>query len=58
MGGGAPYPSPPPLLCAGGYDREELVCGGCSVPAGAAAAECPKHGTTYIEYKCRCGMDV
>ena len=42
----------------GGYDREELVCGGCSVPAGAAAAECPKHGTTYIEYKCRCGPKV
>lgn len=36
---------------AGQYDVTELVCGSCA--AAAAGADCPRHGTTYIEYKCR-----
>merc|ERR1711918_329734 len=30
---------------------EELVCGGCSDVSQAQM--CPKHGTDYLEYKCR-----
>jgi E3 ubiquitin-protein ligase MYCBP2 len=39
---------------AGGGDTfnpEELVCGGCSDVSQAQM--CPKHGTDYLEYKCR-----
>ena len=32
------------------YDPTELVCAGCS---GGTAEVCPKHGTDYLEYKCR-----
>ena len=33
------------------YDHPtELVCAGCS---GGTAEVCPKHGTDYLEYKCR-----
>jgi len=41
-------------LEAGGGDTfnpEELVCGGCSDVSQAQM--CPKHGTDYLEYKCR-----
>jgi E3 ubiquitin-protein ligase MYCBP2 len=31
--------------------QEELVCGGCSDVSRAQM--CPKHGTDYLEYKCR-----
>ena len=36
--------------------REELVCGGCS----AGSAVCKKHGTQFMEYKCRycCNLAV
>jgi E3 ubiquitin-protein ligase MYCBP2 len=33
------------------YNPEELVCGGCSDVSRAQM--CPKHGTDYLEYKCR-----
>ena len=33
------------------YDPKELVCGGCSDVT--AAQVCPKHGTDFLEYKCR-----
>jgi E3 ubiquitin-protein ligase MYCBP2 len=33
------------------YDPKELVCGACSNVA--AAQVCPKHGTDFLEYKCR-----
>ncbi|XP_052124547.1 E3 ubiquitin-protein ligase MYCBP2-like [Frankliniella occidentalis] len=33
------------------YDPTELVCGGCSDVASAQM--CPKHGTDFLEYKCR-----
>ncbi|KAJ3661171.1 hypothetical protein Zmor_005580 [Zophobas morio] len=33
------------------YDPTELVCGGCSDVARAQM--CPKHGTDFLEYKCR-----
>lgn len=33
------------------FDPEELVCGGCSDVAKAQM--CPKHGTDFLEYKCR-----
>lgn len=33
------------------FNPEELVCGGCSDVARAQM--CPKHGTDYLEYKCR-----
>ncbi|GAB0089301.1 hypothetical protein DMENIID0001_038200 [Sergentomyia squamirostris] len=33
------------------YDPQELVCGGCSDIARAQM--CPKHGTDFLEYKCR-----
>ena len=33
------------------YDPSELVCGGCSDVARAQM--CPKHGTDFLEYKCR-----
>ncbi|XP_023247966.1 E3 ubiquitin-protein ligase highwire [Copidosoma floridanum] len=33
------------------FDPAELVCGGCSDVARAQM--CPKHGTDFLEYKCR-----
>ncbi|XP_069130438.1 LOW QUALITY PROTEIN: E3 ubiquitin-protein ligase MYCBP2-like [Argopecten irradians] len=33
------------------YDPQELVCGGCSDVSRAQM--CPKHGTDFLEYKCR-----
>lgn len=33
------------------YDPNELVCGGCSDVSRAQM--CPKHGTDFLEYKCR-----
>lgn len=33
------------------YDPRELVCGACSDVARAQM--CPKHGTDFLEYKCR-----
>ncbi|KAL5012682.1 hypothetical protein ScPMuIL_011233 [Solemya velum] len=33
------------------YDPTELVCGACSDVSRAQM--CPKHGTDYLEYKCR-----
>eukprot|EP00095_Tigriopus_kingsejongensis_P005847 maker-scaffold697_size109876-snap-gene-0.24 protein:Tk05847 transcript:maker-scaffold697_size109876-snap-gene-0.24-mRNA-1 annotation:"e3 ubiquitin-protein ligase mycbp2 isoform x1" len=33
------------------YNPEELVCGGCSDVSQAQM--CPKHGTDFLEYKCR-----
>jgi len=33
------------------FNPEELVCGGCSDVSQAQM--CPKHGTDYLEYKCR-----
>ncbi|XP_055389767.1 E3 ubiquitin-protein ligase highwire-like [Condylostylus longicornis] len=33
------------------YNPEELVCGACSDVARAQM--CPKHGTDFLEYKCR-----
>ena len=48
------------------FNPEELVCGGCSdvsqvrnqgpahlTPLLSQAQMCPKHGTDYLEYKCR-----
>ena len=35
----------------GDFDPSELVCGGCSDVARAQM--CPKHGTDFLEYKCR-----
>ncbi|CAG0891685.1 unnamed protein product [Cyprideis torosa] len=41
--------------CDGGmedaYDPAELVCGACSDVARTSV--CPKHGTDFLEYKCR-----
>ncbi|XP_077339214.1 E3 ubiquitin-protein ligase MYCBP2 isoform X12 [Lithobates pipiens] len=33
------------------YDPRELICGGCSDVSRAQM--CPKHGTDFLEYKCR-----
>jgi len=33
------------------YDPTELVCGACSDVSRAQM--CPKHGTDFLEYKCR-----
>ncbi|EYC22759.1 hypothetical protein Y032_0016g2930 [Ancylostoma ceylanicum] len=33
------------------YNAAELVCGGCSAPAGTEV--CGRHGAEYLEYKCR-----
>ncbi|XP_050683096.1 E3 ubiquitin-protein ligase MYCBP2 [Leptidea sinapis] len=33
------------------WDPKELVCGACSDVAGAKI--CPKHGSDFLEYKCR-----
>ncbi|XP_065222944.1 E3 ubiquitin-protein ligase MYCBP2 isoform X3 [Planococcus citri] len=33
------------------FNPEELICGGCSDISGARV--CPKHGTDFLEYKCR-----
>ena len=38
-------------LSQGAWNPEELVCPGCA--AGDAAQICPKHGTDFLEYKCR-----
>eukprot|EP00760_Papus_ankaliazontas_P010676 PhM_4_TR14404/c0_g1_i1/m.20587/K10693/MYCBP2, PAM; E3 ubiquitin-protein ligase MYCBP2 len=37
-------------------DRDNIICGGCASSAGS----CPKHGTQYIEYKCKycCSLAV
>ncbi|XP_033642320.1 E3 ubiquitin-protein ligase MYCBP2-like isoform X2 [Asterias rubens] len=35
----------------GDYDLTELVCGACSDVSRAQM--CPKHGTDFLEYKCR-----
>ncbi|CAK1554738.1 unnamed protein product [Leptosia nina] len=35
----------------GTWDPKELVCGACSDVAGART--CPKHGSDFLEYKCR-----
>lgn len=32
------------------FDPADLVCGGCS---NLSQEVCPKHGTDYLEYKCR-----
>lgn len=33
------------------YDPRELICGACSDVSRAQM--CPKHGTDFLEYKCR-----
>uniref|UniRef100_A0A914D0R4 Uncharacterized protein n=1 Tax=Acrobeloides nanus TaxID=290746 RepID=A0A914D0R4_9BILA len=38
-------------LEASNYNPEELVCGGCSDVTSAAV--CGRHGTEFLEYKCR-----
>jgi hypothetical protein len=35
------------------YDPTELVCPACSNVSGIAIQVCPKHGTDFLEYKCR-----
>ena len=35
----------------GGHRADELVCGDCC--AQAAGTNCAKHGTAYIEWKCK-----
>jgi hypothetical protein len=35
------------------FDASELICGSCSAPVDAPATVCPKHGTSFIEYKCK-----
>jgi E3 ubiquitin-protein ligase MYCBP2 len=36
------------------YKQEELVCGKCSAQVvGAGIKNCSKHGTDYIEFKCK-----
>lgn len=36
------------------YKPEELVCAKCAAKVvGAGIADCPKHGTDYIEFKCK-----
>eukprot|EP00759_Apiculatamorpha_spiralis_P047826 PhF_6_TR43353/c0_g1_i2/m.66411 len=37
-------------------ERENIICGGCASSAGS----CSKHGTQYIEYKCKycCSLAV
>ena len=42
-----------PYAAAAGYDPSELLCGQCS--ALSSGTNCPKHGTKYTEWKCRCG---
>ena len=38
----------------GNYKPEELVCGKCAIPAvSLGKTKCEKHGTDYIEFKCR-----
>ena len=39
---------------AGAYKPEELVCGKCAaVSVGAGIQNCVKHGTDFIEFKCK-----
>lgn len=39
---------------AGKDDKlEELICGSCSAQGSGASSSCAKHGTDYIEYKCK-----
>ena len=33
------------------FDPSELLCGGCA--PHSADAVCPKHGTDFVEFKCR-----
>lgn len=37
------------------FNPAELLCAACSPPAGADAslANCPTHGTDFIQYKCK-----
>lgn len=36
------------------YKKEELVCGKCAaVAVGGGIKSCPKHGTDFIEFKCK-----
>jgi hypothetical protein len=36
------------------YKKEDLVCGKCAaVSIGAGIQNCPKHGTDFIEFKCK-----
>ncbi len=36
------------------FKKEELVCGKCAaVAVGGGDKTCPKHGTDFIEYKCK-----
>lgn len=35
------------------FNPEELVCGACSGSVGSGQTNCAKHGTDYIEWKCR-----
>lgn len=36
------------------FKKEELVCGKCAaVAVGGGVKQCKKHGTDYIEYKCK-----
>ena len=55
-----PYFGGERLCGAGGgeFDPSELLCGGC-VPHSADSV-CRKHGTEFIEFKCRfcCGIAV
>jgi hypothetical protein len=38
----------------GGFKPEELVCGKCaSLVVGAGIKNCVKHGSDYIEFKCK-----
>lgn len=36
---------------SGNFNPQELICGSCSDVAQAQI--CPKHGTDFLEYKCR-----
>jgi hypothetical protein len=36
------------------FKKEELVCGKCAaVAVGGGEKQCKKHGTDFIEYKCK-----
>lgn len=42
------------LAAAGKEDKlEDLVCGTCAAQSAGDRASCAKHGTDYIEYKCK-----
>jgi E3 ubiquitin-protein ligase MYCBP2 len=48
-----PYYGGGQVCAAGGgaFDRNDLICPGCQ--PNAAEQDCPKHGSDFIEYKCR-----